>query len=102
MKRQSLTDDSGRWFDLDKAEKFEEDTFWDGRNRISKATGSQWNHEVIYRTASGLWVKNAWSQWQGSHESWTEISHTESAAWLIANGHEPHEELAEAVNQLEM
>jgi hypothetical protein len=42
MRRQALTDGTGRWFDLDKAERFEEATFWDGRNRISLATKSQW------------------------------------------------------------
>jgi len=41
MRRQPLTDGSGRWFDLDSAIRFEEATFWDGNNRRSKSTGSQ-------------------------------------------------------------
>jgi hypothetical protein len=27
--------------------------YWDGSNQISKATGSQWNHETLYRSARG-------------------------------------------------
>ena len=45
MRRQATTDGSGSWFDLDKAESFEEETQWNGNNHISKATGSQWEHE---------------------------------------------------------
>ena len=53
MRRQALTDGTGRWFDLDAAKRFDEATIWDGRNRISLATGSQWDHEALYRT--GQW-----------------------------------------------
>jgi hypothetical protein len=82
MNRQPL--DNGTWFDTHKAEKFEEDTFWDGNNRCSQATGSQWNHEALYRTASGGWVLNAWSQWAGSRETWTLIDPDTACSWLIA------------------
>jgi hypothetical protein len=72
------------WFDIDAAEKFREDTEWDGNNHISKATGSQWNHETLYRTKGGRWVLNKWSQWQGSHETWEFVSDVEAREWLIA------------------
>ena len=91
MKRRVLTDGSGSWFDLDTAEAFDEATRWDGNNHISLVTGSQWDHECLYRTASGRWVLNHWSQWQGSSESWTEVSNSEAATWLVTNGHEPHD-----------
>ncbi|MBZ5574867.1 MAG: hypothetical protein LAO09_23685 [Acidobacteriia bacterium] len=55
MTRQALTDGSGAWFDRSAAEAFEESTTWDGRNHISDATGSQWNHErsAIAEAAKG-------------------------------------------------
>jgi hypothetical protein len=94
MRRQALTDGSG-WFDLDSAERFDEATIWDGRNRISLATGSQWDHEALYRTANGRWVKHWWSQWQGTV--------AEAAAWLVQNGYDPAETgLADQAQALEV
>jgi hypothetical protein len=87
MKRQPLTD-SNSWFDIEAASAFEEGTDWNGSNHISKATGSQWNHEKLYKTRSGRWIKNAWSNYQGSRETWEEINKEEAAAWLVKNGHE--------------
>lgn len=60
-------DDSGEitlegWFDADKATVYSEATDWDGNNRISRATGSQYDHESLYRTAQGRWVLRSWSQ----------------------------------------
>ena len=88
MRRQALTDGSGRWFDLDTAERFDEGTVWDGRNRISLATGTQWDHETLYRTKSGRWIKHWWSQWQGTVDRWEEIPEAEAAAWLVRNGYD--------------
>ena len=87
MRRQILTDGSGRWFDLDTAERFDEATVWDGRNRISRATGSQWDHETLYHTKHGHW----WSQWQGTLDRLEEIDEAEAARWLIQNGYDPAE-----------
>lgn len=86
MKRVSLTDGSGRWFDLDKAEEYKENSFHDGRNFISKATGSQWEHEAIYITAGGKFILNHWSNWQGSVETYEEISADEAARWFAKQG----------------
>ena len=72
------------WFDIESATKFSEDTWFDGSNRISKATGSQFEHEALYRTAGGRWVLNKWSQWQGTHETWEFVSDVEAREWLIA------------------
>ena len=101
MRRVALPD--GRWFDVDSAEKFEEATFWDGRNRISRATGSQWDHETLYRTKAGHWVKHWWSQWQGSVDRWEVVDDDEAARWLVRNGYDPAGHgLAELVEQLEL
>lgn len=88
MDRQVLTNDSGKWFDRDKALRWDESTRWDGSNHISCATGSQWNHEELYRTASGRWILHTWSQWQGSSSSWEEIAHQAAVLWLSQHGHD--------------
>lgn len=70
-----------------------EATRWDGNNHISVATGSQWEHETLYRSRKGrYWVEHE-SQWQGStpHAEW--ISNHEAVRWLLANGHELPEDL---------
>lgn len=85
-KRQAI--DNGSWFNLDKANKFKEDTKWDGRNQISVNTGSQWSHEDLYRTAKGSWVLNEYSAYQGSGESWTLIDDQSAVDWLIRNDHD--------------
>jgi len=100
MDRQVL--DDGRWFDPDKAEKFEEKRRFDGHNMISLATGSQWEHEVLYRTAGGRWILHNWSQWQGSSECWDEIDNDRAARWLVRNGHEDHEACTTEINALEV
>lgn len=90
MKRIALTDGSGRWFDAEKAERFEEARFFDGTNLRSKATGEKWDHEELYRTAGGRWILHHWSQWAGSVDSWREISPAAAAAWLVRNEYDPH------------
>jgi hypothetical protein len=80
--------DDGRWFDAQKARKFQEGKRFDGRNMISLATGSQWEHELLFRTAGGVWVLNRYSAYQGTSESWTEVSAGEAARWLVRNEHE--------------
>jgi hypothetical protein len=101
MRRQPLTEPAGHWFDLDTAETFNESTWHDGNNFISHATGSQWSHETLYRTASGSWVLNHWSQYQGSGETWTEIGDDEAARWLVQNNHD-HPDAAGAIESFEI
>lgn len=65
----------------------------DGRNWISVATGSQWNHETLYRSRkSRYWIEHE-SAWQGStpHAEW--VSNHSAAQWLLANNHELPEDL---------
>ena len=85
MTRQAI--DGGGWFNPDAAQKFIEETRFDGRNRISVPTGSQWEHEALYCTRRGVYVLNSWSQWQGSRERWTRVSTVRAADWLTANGY---------------
>ena len=88
MKQTLITDDSGAviaWFNQDKATVIRENHRFDGRNQISLATGSQWDHEALYLTAKGRWVLNRWSDYQGSSESYQFIATEEAYQWLLVN-----------------
>ncbi len=64
---------------------WEEDTRWDGNNHISVATGSQWEHETLYKSRKGrYWIEHT-SNWQGRmpHAEW--VSNHEAARWLLHN-----------------
>lgn len=102
MNRQVLTDETGRWFDLDSAREFQEGRFWDGRNHVSLATRSPWEHEALYRTRGGRWILHRWSQWQGTPDSWVEITKEEAARWFAVNNHEPDESILQIYEQLEI
>ena len=78
---------NGRWFDTKKAEQFGEDKRWNGNNHISVATGSQWDHEELYRTESGTWILHSWSQWQGSTATYEIVDAATAQQWLIDNDH---------------
>jgi hypothetical protein len=67
---------------------WKEESNFDGRNYISQATGSQWEHEQLFESSKGRYYVVHWSQWQGSRD-WAEwVTPAEAAAWLLANGHE--------------
>ncbi len=83
MKRVAIT--NGTWFDMDKAEKFEENSYHDGNNYISKATGSQWEHQNLFLTAGGTFILNSWSNYQGKPETYQIISLEEAAEWFVVN-----------------
>lgn len=91
MARISITDGSGKWFDDDKAELFRENTYHDGRNWISKATRSQWNHEFLYLTAGGRFVLNKFSDVQGGLESYEIMSRSEALEWFLSQGFQDDE-----------
>lgn len=82
MARQKI-DGGPRWFSTSKARSFEEATRWNGNNHISCATGSQWDHQALYLTRKGVWVLHRWSQWQGSTDTWTEVTPEEARDWLL-------------------
>lgn len=101
-KRIALTDGSGRWFSEETTEFFKEDSFHNGKNWISKATGSQWEHEGIYRTKGGRFILNHYSDWQGSTETYTEIDNEDAAIWFSKNGLEPHPACEKEFKELEI
>lgn len=99
MTRYSMED--GTIVDTDNATKFwEEQHDWDGRNHISRATGSQWEHETLYRSKKGRYYLEHTSQWQGSMPSAEFVSDEAAARWLLLMQHELPKDLesfAEAV-----
>lgn len=105
MIKTRITDQDGEmvgWFDEEKAEHWAEGTRWDGNNNISLSTGSQWNHERMYRSRKGRWILNSWSQWQGSQETYERITKDQAAEWFIKNERQPPDELAEVFNSMEL
>lgn len=87
--------DDGTIIDTSKASKsWEETTEWDGNNHISRATGSQWNHQTLYRSRKSRYYIEHTSQWQGSREHAEWVSREEAARWLLTCEHELPEDLA--------
>ncbi len=73
-------------FDTEKAKaSWSEASDWDGSNHISRATGSQWNHEKLFLSAKGRYYVVRSSNVQGSRDEMEILSPREAAAWLILN-----------------
>lgn len=93
--------DDGTVIDTDKAQAhWKEETTWDGNNHISKATGSQWNHQMLYKSRKGRYYVEHTSQWQGSRDHVEWVSNEEAARWLLNNGHELPQDLAHLEDEL--
>ena len=87
--------------DTDKATaSWQEATRWDGRNHISLATGTQWDHQTLYRSKRGRFYIEYSSDWQGSTPSAEWISNEEAVRWLMLNNHEVPEYLAALVDEV--
>lgn len=81
--------DDGTVVDTENATKsWKENTRWDGRNHISVATGSQWEHQQLHRSRKGRYYLERWSQWEGSTPRAEWISKHTAASWLLANEQE--------------
>ena len=85
-------------FDANKALCYCEARRWDGSNHISLATGSQWEHERLYRTSGAKWILKHWSA-QG--ETYEEITAAQAASWLVQNAYDI-KELATQIAELEI
>ena len=61
---------------------WDEATEWDGSNQISRATGTQWDHQRLHKSRRGRYWLETWSAWQGSqpHAEW--LDNHEAARWL--------------------
>jgi len=86
--------DDGSVVDTDKASlHWEEDTYWDGSNHISKATGSQWDHETLYRSRKGRYYTEHTSAYHQGRVNIEWVSPEEAVRWLLVNGHELPDDL---------
>jgi hypothetical protein len=80
--------DGGTVVDTTKAsQSWDENQRWDGRNHVSVATGSQWDHQRLYRSRKGRYYLEHWSDWQGSASGAEWVSDLEALRWLILNGY---------------
>lgn len=88
--------DDGVVVDTDMAATFwNEETEWDGNNHVSKATGSQWEHETLYESSKGRYYVVHTSQWQGSRPYARWLTDEDAARWLLVNDHLLPDELEE-------
>lgn len=72
------------YFDPDVADQYPEETRWDGNNKVS-VNAAPYGHEHLYRTKGGRWVKNFWSQWDGTPETFEFIDDAAARDWLLHN-----------------
>lgn len=82
------------WFDPAAASRYDEGTRWDGSNHVSLVTGSQWDHQTLYRTKGGRWVLNCWSQRQGHAQTYQFVDDQRARDWMIRCEY-PSEQIAE-------
>lgn len=66
-------------------DEWEEGQYFDGHNMISCATGSQWEHEHLYKSTKGRYYIVSSSQYQGVQNTARYITASEAAAWLLQN-----------------
>jgi hypothetical protein len=100
MARYQIDDDSFVNTDLAK-EKWDEDTWWNGQNHISKATGSQWEHETLYLSSKGRYYVIHTSQYEGTAPGARWLEPGQAAAWLLNNDHDLPEDLKGFQSSLE-
>jgi hypothetical protein len=79
MQRRTLTDDTGRWFNMESAERWED-------NREPDT----WVGKTLYRTIGGRWILSKWSSYSGVKTQFEEVSNETAAKFLTVNGHDPH------------
>jgi hypothetical protein len=85
MNRQAIN--NGTWFDHDSATRYEEGSSWNGSNTISLATGSQWDHEWLHKTAGGAWILESYSARDSVVDRYDRVSASDAASWLVRNEH---------------
>ena len=93
--------DDGTVVDTNNAnQSWDEGTRWDGRNHISLATGTQWDHQTLYRSRKGRFYLEHTSQWEGKTPSAEWVSHRTAVSWLMTNEHKIPEDLLEVAESL--
>jgi hypothetical protein len=65
---------------------------WDGRNLVSMATNSQWEHQTLYRSRKGRYYIEHMTGCPGRRPRAEWVSNEEATRWLLANEHESTDE----------
>ena len=80
---------------------YQEQTRFDGRNHISLVTGSQWDHQMLYRSRRGRYYLVSSSDWQGSAPYAEWVSPQNAVRWLLTNEYDQiPEELRQYVDEV--
>ena len=79
---------------------WEEATRWNGSNHISKATGTQWDHEKLYKSRKGRYYVEHTSQRQESKPRAEWVSPEEACRWLLQNDQELPEDLEQYADEV--
>ena len=99
MARYEMSD--GMIVDTDNASaRWKEAADFDGRNHISRATGSQWDHETLYRSRRGRYYIEQCSQREGCVPNAEWVSNEGAARWLLKMGHDLPEDLKGMADRL--
>jgi hypothetical protein len=89
MRKVYLSDQSGRWFDLDAAQSWDQETVWfSGPGRRFPAGLVEARQETLFRTAEGVFVLYCSHDTDSALDTYTEISWPQAMKWLIANGYQ--------------
>lgn len=89
-------DIEGSIVDTSKASRcWSEDTYFDGRDQISVNTGSEWEHQTLYRSRKGRYYIVSSSAWQGTARTAEWVSPQEATRWLLLNKEELPADLKE-------
>src|SRR5437016_2404935 len=88
MRKITLTDNSGRWFDLEATRRFDESTAYAGDGvDVSRQTGNSWEHETLFLTTNGMFVLHCLNDRNPTLASFTEYPPDKAIPWLLANGY---------------
>lgn len=88
MRKITLTDNSGRWFDVDEAKRWDEaGVNADDGTPISLATGNSWEHETLFLTRAGTFIIHYLSERNPTLASFVEYDDKKGIQWLLKNGY---------------
>jgi hypothetical protein len=73
---------------------------WNGNNHICGHTGSQWEHQTLYRSRRGRYYIVFSSAWQGTLDRAEWVSKETAARWLSLNEADIPAELQEAADEV--
>ncbi len=107
MKKIPLTDNSGRWFDMDSAKEFRPDSFVSqSGEEVCRVTGLPFLWETLYLTEHGSFILiRTCDRYCPEAEGVVEMDPKSAVQWLIANGHQEEVkklDLASEESQLEL